>query len=197
MKRLFVTTLLSCFYARSRFGARLLFATRLRQPKRLRLICFRPPPSDRGPGWLALRLCGLPGDIIEIRNGTLYINQTDADKDLRLTHIFKVNRSDSNAIRHDPRQAYTVPSYPDIVYLTLPDSYVREHRIPCEQHLLPPGLRSDSIYKTYKKNWNEDNFGPIKVPRGQWFVLGDDRGRSIDSRHFGFIGRSAYIGTVL
>jgi signal peptidase I len=201
LKSLFVTPLLSCFYTPtrkpSRLGGKLLFASRFRAPQRFRLVCFRPPPSDRGPARLAHRLCGLPGDVIEIRNGILYVNNTDADKDLNLIHIFKVNRSDSNAIRHDPKLAYTIPSYPDVVYLTLEDSYVRKHQLPCEQHLLPPGLRTDSIYKVYKKNWNEDNFGPVKVPPGRWFVLGDDRGHSIDSRHLGFIAKSAYIGTIL
>jgi signal peptidase I len=195
----FVTPLLSCFYTRnpSRPGGRLLFASRLRKPRRFRLVCFRPPPSDRGPAWLIHRLCGLPGDVLEIRKGILYVNGIDVDKDLDPVHIFKVNRGDSGAIRHDPRLAYTIPSYPGIVYLTLADKYVREHQLPCEQHLLPPGLRTDSIFSVYKKNWNEDNFGPVKVPPGQWFLLGDDRGHSIDSRHLGFIDREKCMGTVL
>jgi signal peptidase I len=195
LKPLFVTPLLSCFYAPSRLGGKLLFASRLRKPKRFRLICFRPPPSDRGPAWLTLRLCGLPGDILEIRKGVLYVNDTDVDKDFDLIHIFKVDRKDSSAIAHDRKLAYTISPYDDIVYIPLRDKYVRENQPPCDRYLLPPGLRNDRIYKVYKKNWNEDNFGPVKVPRGGWFVLGDDRGQSIDSRHFGFIDKSALIGT--
>jgi signal peptidase I len=174
-----------------------LFASRLRKPRRFRLVCFRPPPSGRGPGCLIHRLCGLPGDVIEIRKGILYVNNEDADKNLEPIHIFKVNRSDSASIRHDPRLAYTIPSYPETIYLTLADKYVREHQLPCEQHLLPPGLRTDSIFSIYKQNWNEDNFGPVKVPPGGWFVLGDDRGHAIDSRHLGFIDHNRYVGTVL
>ena len=161
------------------------------------MILFRPPPSDRGPTWLAHRLCGLPGDLIEIRKGTLYVNGDDADKRLKLMHVFKVNRSDSGSIRHDPALAYSIPSYPGIVYVTLDDRYARELQLSCERHILPPGARNESIHKTYKKNWNEDNFGPIKVPRGQWFVLGDNRSHACDSRHFGFIGQCDYAGVVL
>jgi signal peptidase I len=139
----------------------------------------------------------MPGDLVEIRKGILYVNGVDADNDLDLTHIFKVNRSDSTSIRYDPRLSYTIPAYPDIVYVTLPDKYVRDAALPCQQHILPPGLRSDSIYKIYKKNWNEDHFGPVKVPPGQWFVLGDDRAHAIDSRHVGFIDYAKYAGVVL
>jgi signal peptidase I len=139
----------------------------------------------------------MPGDLVEIRKGILYLNGVDVDKDLNLTHIFKVDRSDSAAIRYDPLLSYTIPAYPDVVYVTLADNYVREAALPCQQHVLPPGLRSGRIYNVYKKNWNEDNFGPVKVPPGKWFVLGDDRGHSIDSRHLGFIGQRSYAGVVL
>ncbi len=197
LKPLFVTSLLSCFYTPTRLGGKLLFASRLRQPERFRLICFRPPPSDKGPACLIRRLCGLPGDILEIRKGILYVNKKEADSDLDLIHVFKVHRNDTSAIVHDPKTAYTIPPYNDIVYIPLHKKYVRENRLPCEQYLLPPGLRSDNIYKVYKTNWNEDNFGPIKVPRGGWFVLGDDRSNSFDSRQLGFIDKSAYIGAIL
>lgn len=41
-----------------------------------------------------------------------------------------------------------------------------------------------------------DNFGPVTVPAGAYFVLGDNRDRSLDSRFFGFIDKSKIRGTV-
>jgi signal peptidase I len=38
------------------------------------------------------------------------------------------------------------------------------------------------------------NFGPTKVPPGQYLLLGDDRDNSMDSRYFGFFGRSEIVG---
>lgn len=37
-------------------------------------------------------------------------------------------------------------------------------------------------------------FGPIKVPEGQYLVLGDNRDSSADSRYFGFVPRKQIIG---
>ena len=39
-----------------------------------------------------------------------------------------------------------------------------------------------------------DNFGPIKIPVDQYFVLGDNREQSEDSRHFGLITRENISG---
>jgi signal peptidase I len=77
------------------------------------------------------------------------------------------------------------------------DSYVRRCKLPCEQYILPPGIRDEEIFRMYKKNWNRDNFGPLRVPPKKFFVLGDNRENALDSRYMGFIDQSKYMGTVL
>jgi signal peptidase I len=201
LKPLFITPFLSCFYIPARLSTRargrLLFASRLRRPTRFRLICFRPPPSGKHPSLLAQRLCGLPGDTLQIKAGILYVNGINADDKLPLIHIFKVDRKDIGHIPHNPRFAYTIPPYSDILYVSLEVRHVQEQQIACERYLLPPGLRDNTIFSIYKQNWNLDNFGPVKVPNGKWFVVDDNRGYAADSRRLGFIDPSKYIGSIL
>jgi signal peptidase I len=54
-------------------------------------------------------------------------------------------------------------------------------------------------------NWPSprSSFGPVKVPQGNYLLLGDDRDNSMDSRYFGFfprteiVGRSRYVAASL
>ncbi len=176
---------------------KLFLTTRIRKPRRFDLISYRAIIPPKGITILTHRLCGVPGDTLEIKAGVLYVNGQDVDVELRLKHIFKFAAQDCSDLVYDRRQAYTIPPYTNTLYISLEETYVRKLNAACERYVLPAGLRDEEIFLMFKKNWNRDNFGPVRVPEGRWFVLGDNRGNSKDSRYLGLIEQSRYIGTVI
>ncbi len=59
-------------------------------------------------------------------------------------------------------------------------------------------VKLDEPYVRYRDNAyidaRRDNFPPIKVPEGKYFMLGDNRDDSKDSRYWGFVTREALRG---
>ena len=67
---------------------------------------------------------------------------------------------------------------------------------------LVPYFLNDTIngpFKWLDKNstWTADNFGPLKIPAGDYFGLGDNRHNALDSRYTGFIKKEDIKGVVL
>lgn len=175
---------------------RFFLTTRIKKPGRLDLISYRAVLPQSGLTILTHRLCGLPGDTVELKAGELYVNGQEADGLLSLKHIYKVPARDAAGLQYDRRQFYVVPPYTETLYISLEDKYVKERRLDFARYILPRGLRDEDICLQFKQNWNRDHFGPLKIPPGKYFVLGDNRGNSRDSCYLGLIDHSRYIGTV-
>jgi len=106
---------------------------RFNKPKLGDVIVFKAPDNPQKD--YIKRVIGLPGDIIEIENGNVYINERPLDQN----------------------------SYLDPLVKTYGGSFLKEHMA-------------------------------ITVPDNAYFVLGDNRTGSSDSREWGFVPLSNIVG---
>jgi signal peptidase I len=69
--------------------------------------------------------------------------------------------------------------------------------IPVKRIIRHQTEKDEGIAKIYNQPWNIDHFGPYTVPPGHYFVLGDNRHRSQDSRYTGPVPISDLVGKVV
>ena len=147
----------------------------IRTPQRGDIIVFQWP-LDRTKNFVK-RIVGMPGDTIEMRNGNLIRN---------------------GKAQHEPYVVHTAPGS-DVTddefkwqlgyLLGASDPVKSPPRNPLGVATLEA---SPDGYHPTRNNW-----GPIVVPAGNYFVLGDNRDNSLDSRYWGWVADSLVRGQPL
>jgi signal peptidase I len=115
-----------------------------RSIQRLDIIAFKSPTDGNIP--FVKRVIGLPGETVEVRDKSVYINGRKLDEPYKI-HV------DSTTYSSDP--------------------------------WTPEELKV------------RDNYGPVIVPSDSYFVMGDNRDNSNDSRYWGFVRWNEVIGKPL
>jgi signal peptidase I len=112
-----------------------------------------------GPGpMIAKRLVGMPGDVLYMADGALYINGRASD------------------------EPYATPMNRNVKQASIAMRWQLEH--------LRPDVDPARYFPT------QGTWGPLRIPEGHYFVLGDNRDHSIDSRELGFVHADDVVGRV-
>ncbi|MBA3961159.1 MAG: signal peptidase I [Chthoniobacterales bacterium] len=122
------------------------------------IVFYSPEDGTR----LVKRVVGLPGDTVELRNETVYLNGVAQQYSLK----------DADPFRHD-------------VFEDNEPVVAVEHLGKCDHYVM--ALPNRSALRT---------FGPSVVTPDHYFVMGDSRDNSKDSRFIGSIPRGKILGRV-
>lgn len=176
-------------------------ASNLRKPKRFDFIAYKELNGNGINEIYMKRLCGIEGDIIEIKEGVLYVNGQNVDNNLNLKHIYKTSFNSLELLKisakADIKPEGIIPLSNDSVFVYLEDKYAIADKKNFRLMTQPIGTPEVLVQKAFKEDWNIDNFGPVEVPNGHYFLLGDNRHNSMDSRMNGFTPVEKFIGTLL
>lgn len=123
-------------------------------------------PKDNSTDYIK-RVIGLPGDVIQVRDGTVYINDKPIKRERIADWVVPVSPN-SDCINNFP--FYRVTGANGSVTC----------RYPQYRETLPDG-RSYTTLDTIPEHAS-DHTRPYLVPAGHYFVMGDNRDNSADSR---------------
>jgi|SRR5690606_15864423 len=162
-------------------------------------ICYEYENEMLGKHIRVHRLLGIANDIIEIKDGILFINEQNFDQTIELQHFYLIDLEKfqellKNGIITKENQAFRIE---DKMMVTLLDKVAEKNGLSDQIKIEPKNQANQIIKSIYNQDWNMDNFGPLKIPEGKCFVIGDNRHNSEDSRYIGLINESDIIGTVI
>jgi hypothetical protein len=136
----------------------------------------------------------MPGDTLLIKDGDLFINGINQDLSLNLKKEYLIPNKLGAAMDFEEGDAIQLSADSLLVVL---ETITHKDLIHQAKRYFGREEVDPTIQKIYGQAWTANNFGPYIVPADAYFVMGDNRNRSQDSRYFGPIKKNKIVATVI
>jgi signal peptidase I len=152
-------------------------------PKRGDVVVFEGPEGQD----VVKRVMGLPGDTVTVNGGQVTLNGQPVQRERLDDFLMPISRNSPCRV--------VAPAVP----MTRPDA---DGNPACVYPAYRETLASGPSYVVLDQTDSSfaDNFGPVRVPEGHIFVMGDNRDDSLDSRYpviaggMGFVPEDRIVG---
>ncbi len=173
----------------------MLIASKIKKPDTNSFIVFKGP---YGSPWV-FRCIAKEGDVIEIKNAVVYLNGKLLNEPYAWNEYYITKDQLQRIMGYVDKNKNTVKPINDSLFsIALTTSELKQYNLTLKPYAAPKDSINQGIFPEFKKiGYNEDNLGPIKIPKGCFFVLGDSRHDAYDSRYFGFVKEDEIISTAI
>lgn len=162
--------------------------------KKFKILVYNQKNTNYQLGQYPQRLVATEGDILQISEGKLIINNENVDHLFTLKKSYKIDRTFVNYLVEKGHRFDEFYALDNMYFLAQLADNELTNDFAYELFAIPE--YDAGIRKQYGKKWTANNFGPIKIPKGKLFFLGDNRNESLDSRYLGFVDKNEVIGRV-
>lgn len=140
-------------------------------------------PEDTSINYIK-RAVGLPGDLVEYKDKVLSVNGK----------VVEDHSVGEQSYTENTRQYGSLTVHAEAFKETLGSHQFEVLKIPEQPSFLPQGVRPEFAHRQNCEYAQDGSWFRCVVPEGHYFMMGDNRDNSEDSRYWGFVSDKLIVG---